>query len=88
MELICQKSDHQSTFLTHPYNQPLVFDDTLSLDKQNQPLYSSSRRKQYIIKKSNKKPVKCSEFIEAVKQIRVFWAVLNELLPDEITNLE
>jgi CheY-like chemotaxis protein len=34
------------------------------------------------------KPVKFSEFIDAVKQIGVFWAVLNELPPDGTTNLE
>jgi len=34
------------------------------------------------------KPVKFSEFIDAVKQIGVFWAVLNELPPDGTTNHE
>ena len=34
------------------------------------------------------KPVKFSEFIDAVKQIGVFWAVLNELPPNGTTNHE
>ena len=34
------------------------------------------------------KPVKFSEFIDAVKQIGVFWAILNELPPDGTTNHE
>ena len=34
------------------------------------------------------KPVKFSDFIDAVKQIGVFWAVLNELPPDGTTNHE
>ena len=31
------------------------------------------------------KPVKFSEFIEAVKHIGVFWAILNELPPDGVS---
>ena len=34
------------------------------------------------------KPVKFNEFVQAVKQLGGFWAVLNELPPDGITNHE
>ena len=34
------------------------------------------------------KPVKFSEFIEAVKHVGIFWAILNELPPNGVFNHE
>jgi len=58
-------------------------------------MLTSSREEQDLIRSyelgSNAyvvKPVKFSEFVEAVKQVRCFWAMLNELPPKGVSTYE
>ena len=50
-ELISQKGGRRSTSLSQSHRQPLLFLCIISLDKQKQPPYTSTHRKQCLIKK-------------------------------------
>jgi len=54
-ELISQKSGRCSTFLSQPHRQPLLFDAKISLDRQKQPPYTLTPRKQCLIQKGTRR---------------------------------